>query len=68
MRQIMRTRPLQTRLCFRRVLPYGGYSLVGSETRMAVERESMPDFVSSGNRPGALSRRITNASLGEENA
>jgi len=27
-------------------LPAGDYSLVGSETRVAVERKSMPDFVS----------------------
>lgn len=30
----------------RRALPAGDYSLVGSETRVAVERKSMPDFVS----------------------
>lgn len=30
----------------RRALPAGDYSLVGSETRVAVERKSMPDYVS----------------------
>jgi ERCC4-type nuclease len=30
----------------RRALPAGDYSLDGSETRVAVERKSMPDFVS----------------------
>ncbi len=30
----------------RRALPAGDYSLVGSETRVAVERKSMRDFVS----------------------